>query len=399
MTSKILFKDIIKTIKLYLNFHPDTFPIILSFENHCSIPYQEVMAAELVQILGHSLYIPTEASLNGLLPSPLELRGMVVIKGRRPAIDAESGEITDDDSEDEGKSSYDYGDGTKSATAQSQQSVHHGISPALARLTLFHGTKLKSWDESVRNPTHHMHSFSESKVRSICKKKDGRKWAIYNQSHMSRSYPSGSRVDSSNYVPILAWSVGCQLVALNFQTQDASLRLNDGRFRENGGCGYVLKPLAMMEMHETLDEPAVPMRLTIRVLSGSCLPKPRDQKIGECIDPYVRVSVFDVKSGFKEVSSSFSTTVRVNNGFSPIWNEDKFSFTVENWAVAMLQLTVFDKDIGTDDFIASASIPIACLRKGLRSVKLFDGTNTTSGSFDFASLLIEVKTEKALAEI
>ena len=71
MTSKILFRDIIKTVKLFLNFHPDTFPLILSFENHCTIPYQEAIADELLQILGKSLYIPTEASLNGVLPSPM----------------------------------------------------------------------------------------------------------------------------------------------------------------------------------------------------------------------------------------------------------------------------------------------------------------------------------------
>jgi phosphatidylinositol phospholipase C delta len=72
MTSKILFKDIIRAIKLFLNFHPDTFPLVLSFENHCSIPYQEVMAEQLVEILGDFLYIPKEDSLNGILPSPLE---------------------------------------------------------------------------------------------------------------------------------------------------------------------------------------------------------------------------------------------------------------------------------------------------------------------------------------
>jgi phosphatidylinositol phospholipase C delta len=72
MTSKILFKDIIKALKLFLNFHPDTFPLILSFENHSSIPYQEVMAEQLVRILGKTLYIPNEKSLDGLLPSPWE---------------------------------------------------------------------------------------------------------------------------------------------------------------------------------------------------------------------------------------------------------------------------------------------------------------------------------------
>jgi hypothetical protein len=67
-----LFKDIIKAIKLFLNFHPDTFPLILSFENHCSLPYQEVIAEQLVRILGNSLYIPKEDSLLGHLPSPAE---------------------------------------------------------------------------------------------------------------------------------------------------------------------------------------------------------------------------------------------------------------------------------------------------------------------------------------
>lgn len=72
MTSKIVFQDIIKAIKLYLNFHPDTYPLILSFENHCSIPYQEIMASQLVTILGKLLYIPNEANLLGRLPSPNE---------------------------------------------------------------------------------------------------------------------------------------------------------------------------------------------------------------------------------------------------------------------------------------------------------------------------------------
>lgn len=72
MTTKIFFKDIIKCLKVFLNFHPDTYPLVLSFENHCSVPFQEVMAEDLVDILGDSLYIPTEESLLGLLPSPEE---------------------------------------------------------------------------------------------------------------------------------------------------------------------------------------------------------------------------------------------------------------------------------------------------------------------------------------
>lgn len=37
------------------------------------------------------------------------------------------------------------------------------------------------------------------------------------------------------------------LVALNFQTPGQMLDLYDGRFRQNGGCGYVLKPSVMRD--------------------------------------------------------------------------------------------------------------------------------------------------------
>lgn len=40
----------------------------------------------------------------------------------------------------------------------------------------------------------------------------------YNKNQLSRIYPKGTRVDSSNYMPQLFWNVGCQMVALNFQT-------------------------------------------------------------------------------------------------------------------------------------------------------------------------------------
>ncbi len=88
---------------------------------------------------------------------------------------------------------------------------------------------------------------------------------------LMRVYPGPLRVDSSNFNPSLCWAVGCQMVALNFQTPGVPTQLNqvcsrsDGsvtvctvvtlsrvstrcllyaqaRFRQNGRCGYVLKP-------------------------------------------------------------------------------------------------------------------------------------------------------------
>ena len=43
----------------------------------------------------------------------------------------------------------------------------------------------------------------------------------YNTRQLSRVYPAGKRVDSSNYEPMPLWILGSQLVALNFQTPGA----------------------------------------------------------------------------------------------------------------------------------------------------------------------------------
>lgn len=243
-----------------------------------------------------------------------------------------------------------------------------------------------------------MHSFSESSVSTLCKRSQSHKWILYNQTHISRTFPSGSRIDSSNYSPILAWSVGCQMAALNIQSSDEGLFVNDGRFRENGGVGYVLKPSILM-MKDEHDPRST--HLEIKILSGSCLPKPKGLSFGECIDPYVKISLFDCHEG-KEVNLSQTTNVLLQNGFSPIWNfEDSFHLDVKNTSVAVMQFSVWNKNSlpKDDEIIASASVPISCMRQGIRSVQLFDENMTRSGAFAFASLLVLVKFKHSQAEI
>lgn len=63
----------------------------------------------------------------------------------------------------------------------------------------------------------------------------------YNKRQLSRIYPKGGRVDSSNFLPQIFWNAGVQMVALNFQTPDLAMQLNQGRFEYNGGCGYITR--------------------------------------------------------------------------------------------------------------------------------------------------------------
>lgn len=92
-----------------------------------------------------------------------------------------------------------------------------------------------------------MSSFSELKGdRFICQQ-DNAFYIKYHTVQLSRIYPKGQRIDSSNYNPTPFWNSGSQMVALNYQTADKPMQINTGRFRENGRCGYVLKPDCMFD--------------------------------------------------------------------------------------------------------------------------------------------------------
>ncbi|KAG7240525.1 hypothetical protein INR49_026809 [Caranx melampygus] len=70
LTSKILFRDIISTLKEYA-FKASDFPVILSLENHCSVEQQTVMAQHLSQILGDTLLTTLlDGHIPQQLPSP-----------------------------------------------------------------------------------------------------------------------------------------------------------------------------------------------------------------------------------------------------------------------------------------------------------------------------------------
>lgn len=465
ITSKILFADVIRCVRAYIDQHPDTYPIILSLENHCSHPFQRQMAQDLTSILGSILYIPSKADRDGDLPSPEALRGKCVIKGKRPPEpdDTAIEEETEDDPYEPAteRTSSQLFSPRKNESGTNKEAKPPKIVEELAKLTLFHGCKYKSFEQSIELPSSHMHSIGETKIGKIIGKKglNSKLWREFNVRHMTRTYPAGARVDSSNYNPVLAWAVGCQLVALNFQTNDIPLLLNDGLFLQNSSCGYVRKPTSvlletaapnspvnssgknnstagekrdpietlfshgtkllddveltdrsrppevngiprthrMWAFHQAMKELSTPIRLSVRLLSGSCLPKPKGSKHGETIDPYVIVSIHDVQTqndgSLKYVTSSYTTSVVNNNGFCPIWDEKASptsEFVVYNPQSAILNFSLNERDIGPDDKVGNASIPITCLRKGYRSVQLLDMNGTRSGAFGLATLLVHI---------
>ena len=72
VAGSLLFADVILTISFFLQSEPDSYPVILFIENHCSVPFQERMATHIEEILGKHklLYVPDRnVKSNDSLPS------------------------------------------------------------------------------------------------------------------------------------------------------------------------------------------------------------------------------------------------------------------------------------------------------------------------------------------
>ncbi|CAL9684088.1 unnamed protein product [Knipowitschia caucasica] len=215
-------------------------------------------------------------------------------------------------------------------------------------------------------------SFSETRAQSLVNHK-AEQFLAFNQRQLSRIYPSAYRIDSSNFNPQFYWNVGCQLVALNYQTEGRMMQLNRAKFMVNGGSGYVLKPPPMCKgSFNPFSEdplPACPKKqLILKVISGQQLPKPPDSMLGdrgEIIDPFVEVEII----GLPVDCCKEQTRVVDDNGFNPVW-EETLSFTLHMPEMVLVRFLVWDHDPIGRDFIGQRTVAFSSLMPGYRHVYL-----------------------------
>uniref|UniRef100_A0A665X3F6 Phosphoinositide phospholipase C n=1 Tax=Echeneis naucrates TaxID=173247 RepID=A0A665X3F6_ECHNA len=436
LTSKILFKDVIETINKYA-FVKNNYPVILSIENHCSVPQQKKMAQYLVEILGDKLdlsNIKTEES--GWLPSPETLNGKVLVKGKKlpPNIDedAEEGDVSDEDSADEMEDDCKLMNGDTSANRKQVENIakkkldnlmkeskirdredpdSYTISalPPAGKPTGKTGSKVKARAHLTRKVCKssqkkktmklsralsdlvkytrsvglydieaqgdwQVSSLSETKAHQVMQQK-GTSFIHFNQRQLSRIYPSSYRVDSSNFNPQPFWNTGCQLVALNYQSEGRVLQLNRAKFYSNGNCGYILKPASMCDskgaFNPNLEDPLpgqIRKQLMLKIISGQQLPKPKDSMLGdrgEIIDPFVEVEII----GLPVDCCKEQTRVVDDNGFNPMW-EETLVFTIHMPEITLVRFLVWDHDPIGQDYIGQRTIAFNSMMPGYRHVYL-----------------------------
>ena len=277
------------------------------------------------------------------------------------------------------------------------------LSQELSSLTLFHSCKYRNWQKSALLDICDMHSIPDTRVVEQAGegKVEWSQWVQFNKNHIIRTFPQSP---TRNYNPLLPWALGCQCVSMNF-IRNQFMLLNDGRFRENGNRGYVLKPeyLCKSSLDESVVDDALncqhPRTLKIQVLSGYCIPKSEETNSSgssvsqkRSISPFVKVTLYDGSPATFLKPPTHSTAVILGNGLNPVWNDKEKSFACLNPSVGMLLFAVYDHcDVMKSDlFIGASAIPVSSLREGYRSVSLYDSNNTRNGAMRFASLLIKV---------
>ncbi|XP_003787644.1 1-phosphatidylinositol 4,5-bisphosphate phosphodiesterase gamma-1 isoform X2 [Otolemur garnettii] len=230
-----------------------------------------------------------------------------------------------------------------------------------------------------------MSSFPETKAEKYVNKAKGKKFLQYNRLQLSRIYPKGQRLDSSNYDPLPMWICGSQLVALNFQTPDKPMQMNQALFMAGRHCGYVLQPSTMRdEAFDPFDKSSLrglePCAICIEVLGARHLPK-NGRGI---VCPFVEIEV----AGAEYDNAKQKTEFVVDNGLNPMWPAKPFHFQISNPEFAFLRFVVYEEDMFSDqNFLAQATFPVKGLKTGYRAVPL---KNNYSEDLELASLLIKI---------
>ncbi|XP_028981218.2 1-phosphatidylinositol 4,5-bisphosphate phosphodiesterase beta-2 [Esox lucius] len=407
MTTEILFKDVIEAIAESA-FKTSQYPVILSFENHVdSVKQQEKMANYCRTIFGDMLLTdplenyPLKPGLQ--IPSPAELMGKIIIKNKKgsqekpnlaspkktagleqttataspgmvPSQDGEltmTGEVTITDDPDEQQEEEDQDEekmkNSDEGTAGQEVTAYEEMS---AIVNYIQPTKFISFENSrKKNKSYLISSFVETKGESMISK-NAVEFVEYNKRQMSRIYPKGTRMDSSNYNPQPFWNAGCQMVALNYQTMDFPMQLNMALFEFNGRTGYLLKHDLLRRSDKKFDpycdriDTLVANTLTIKIYSGQFL---SDKNVKTGVEVEIIGLPGDPK---KKYRTRWSSTA---NALNPVWNEEPFVFEkILLPDMASLRVVVYEEG---GRFLGHRTVPIGALQSGFQHICLRSESN------------------------
>ena len=491
ITSSVLFADCISVIGKYA-FEASPYPLILSLEVHCNPEQQQAMVDIMIRELGEQLVREPLISPSYELPSPEELRYRILVKvkageapkfnvnlpagrrdipGRRDrSISAPSSRplvsdmavipgtpnLSSTPSVSPPRDGSMWGpQGSMTTTSISSASedsdtgridgvpVKRGgslkrrkskIIKNLGNLGVYtQGFKFRSFTLPESKGHNHVFSLAEGRFESLCRVSDTKaQLEKHNMRYLMRVYPSGWRVTSNNPDPLVFWRRGVQMMALNWQTYDLPMQLNEAMFASGSDkLGYVLKPRELREslsIQEEISEPSIHglgriqkklIRFSVDIISAQQLPRPRGVAQDALLDPYVEIEMFSAEDKAKGVASGEGgsdasarngmsgigsphrrrTHVVQANGFNPIFNDSfKLSLETKYPSLVFVRWTVWNSPDGRNfitnpsaDPLATFTAKLSSLEQGYRHLRLYDHNGD---QFNCAALFCKIKKEE-----
>ncbi|KAJ2993187.1 1-phosphatidylinositol 4,5-bisphosphate phosphodiesterase delta-4 [Globomyces sp. JEL0801] len=409
ISKKISLRGVVEAIKKTA-FVTSPFPVILSLELHCSPKGQEKMAAIFVEVLGDLLLQKPLPNQQNQIPNLSDLQYKVIIKGRgndtyfgdakgKPGADKRkkkpsSAGLLEKKTTKEIEESIAKDTGDNDSEGSNEEDLKHELSDYFASLVIYQKhSHCKNLSEKLKEPFigHEVINISETKAKKWMREcRD--EFILYNQ---KKYIPAEKELTLQIYV-------GCQMVALNYQTDDINLHNNAGFFMQNNNFGYVLKPQRLLgtfaKSNATSPQKAAgtplsifppmvvkPKHITVSVISAYRLPKYHGDKTGKVVDPYLNVILSCPSTNQPNGTSQevFSGSHITSNGFNPSWLDLKkhkphqnpvwvFKTDITQPDLSILQFCIVDRDLLVDGLLAAAAIPVDCLKTGYRIVSLVD---------------------------
>ena len=336
-------------------------------------------------------------------------------------------------------SSADDSDAAQSSNPRPKRSASkqkNKIISSLGKLGVYtQGIKFNSFNSSESQTLNHVYSIGEINFNRICDNQDDKEQLEkHNMRHLMRVYPAAWRLASSNPDPLKFWRRGVQMVALNWQTYDLSMQMNDAMFATGlDRLGYVLKPRELRQstlLEESDVEPMMPgiskvqskfIKFSVKLISAQQLPRPSRMGPDEILDPYIEIEMFSAedkgkglaageggqdaspRNGMSGIGAPHRRRSRVvqANGFNPIFDEEfKLSLSTKYPELVFVRWSVWNSLDGNGyntspnlDPLATFTAKLSTLQEGYRHLPLFDHNGD---QFLFSTLFCKIKKEEPL---
>ncbi|TAQ87062.1 hypothetical protein B7494_g4616 [Chlorociboria aeruginascens] len=257
-----------------------------------------------------------------------------------------------------------------------------------------HFDKKKFMNADVSDTPTHIYSVEENDLLDLCQTRHAEMFA-HNRDFFMRAYPAGLRFTSSNLDPSIFWRQGFQMAALNWQTLDEGMMLNEGMFA--GEDGWILKPPGYRSadpatnLSDTIQYKTLDLKITI--YAGQRIPLPTHQT-ERGFHPYIKCELHVEKDerASEGKEGEYKMKSPSSKGDHPYWGNDGFQLDFMGIGKVVEELSFVRFKIEDEKYVKSELAAWACIRldrlqQGYRFVNLYD----VKGCITAGLLLVKIE--------